>query len=132
MNQWQGHSPAPKDGFPYLTDTLVKHANNPPLHVPLVSQVPKVLDSQEDRANKKVEGIDYVNFDSIFSFIWGSEFTSGTTGTTCTTISTAVSLLLLKSTCIERDAHNPVLRSSNAETVIKKNQNKKNRTEDQS
>ena len=79
-----------------------------------------------------MEGIDYVNFDSIFSFIWGSEFTSGTTGTTCTTISTAVSLLLLKSTCIERDAHNPVLRSSNAETVIKKNQNKNNRTEDQS
>ena len=36
-----------------------------------------------------------------------------------TTISTAVPLLLLKPTCIERDAPNPVLRSSNAETVIK-------------
>jgi len=41
---------------PNLTDTLVKHANNLPSLVPLVSQVPKVLESQENRENKKSGG----------------------------------------------------------------------------
>ena len=56
-----------QDGFPYLTDHLVNHANNLHSLVPLVSQVPDVLESQEVRANKKSgEGIDYTNFDYSF------------------------------------------------------------------
>ena len=56
-----------QDGFPYLTDPLVNYANNLHSLVPLVSQVPDILESKEGRASKKSgEGKDYTDFDSSF------------------------------------------------------------------
>ena len=67
--------------------------------------------------------IKHFNFTNIFK--------KGTMGTNpTTTISTAVPLLLLKPTCIETDAHNQVLRSSNAETIIKNSEQKQLYSED--
>ena len=56
-----------RDGCPNPIYPLVNRANNLHSFIPLVSQVPDVLESQEGRANKKSgEGIDYTDFDCSF------------------------------------------------------------------
>ena len=52
----------------------MKHANIAYSLVPLVSQLPDIIESKQGRASKKSgEGKDYTDFDSSFFFIDDSE-----------------------------------------------------------